>query len=260
MAFQNISKMPFAKGLQQQVIIYQVDTKDTVFNQTYTSTDSLKANAFFMVPAKYSTKQMSGRYAYTIKVNFSPYQKAILPEQSLSNNTAVKYFYVIADNINPLLEVTFDGKRIMNGEIVSAKPVINIISKDENKLNWQSDTSRIKIWLKKPNSTQFEVIDFDSFNVKYFPATNAQNLARAEFQPTQLKDGIYTLKVQSIDASGNWAAPTEYSIQFSVIGKSSSTHFYPYPNPFTSSMRFVFTLTGDENWQQHQRSGMGWYR
>jgi hypothetical protein len=246
MAFQNISKMPFAKGLQQQVIIYQVDTKDTVFNQTYTSTDSLKANAFFMVPAKCSTKQMSGRYAYTIKVNFSPYQKAILPEQSLSNNTAVKYFYVIADNINPLLEVTFDGKRIMNGEIVSAKPVINIISKDENKLNWQSDSSRIKIWLKKPNSTQFEVIDFDSFNVKYFPATNAQNLARAEFQPTQLKDGIYTLKVQSIDASGNWAAPTEYSIQFSVIGKSSSTHFYPYPNPFTSSMRFVFTLTGDE--------------
>ncbi|MDV7402940.1 T9SS type A sorting domain-containing protein, partial [Arthrospira platensis SPKY1] len=24
------------------------------------------------------------------------------------------------------------------------------------------------------------------------------------------------------------------------------THFYPYPNPFTTSTRFVFTLTGSE--------------
>ena len=246
MAFQNISRMPFAKGLKQQVIIYHVDTKDTVFNQTYTSIDSLKADEYLMIAAKTTSKNMSGRYAYTIKVNFSPFQKAILPEQSLSNNTAVKYFYVIADNINPLLDVTFDGKRIMNGEIVSSSPMIHIASKDENKLNWQSDSSRIKIWLKRPNSTQFEAINFDTFNVRYYPANTAQNLARAEFQPKQLSDGIYTLKAQSIDASGNWAAPSEYSIQFSVIGKSSTTHFYPYPNPFTTAMRFVFTLTGEE--------------
>src|SRR5690606_37110109 len=30
------------------------------------------------------------------------------------------------------------------------------------------------------------------------------------------------------------------------INKASATNFYPYPNPFTSAMRFVFTLTGTE--------------
>jgi flagellar hook assembly protein FlgD len=30
-----------------------------------------------------------------------------------------------------------------------------------------------------------------------------------------------------------------------VINESSITHFYPYPNPFSTSTRFVFTLTGN---------------
>jgi hypothetical protein len=33
-AFQNISKLPFNKNLQYEVIIYNIDTKDTVFKST----------------------------------------------------------------------------------------------------------------------------------------------------------------------------------------------------------------------------------
>ena len=58
--------------------------------------------------------------------------------------------------------------------------------------------------------------------------------------------GIYTLKVQSNDANGTKAGSTEYMINFTVINKASATNFYPYPNPFTTSMRFVYTLTGNQ--------------
>jgi hypothetical protein len=37
------------------------------------------------------------------------------------------------------------------------------------------------------------------------------------------------------------AGSTEYELEFTVVNKSSISHFYPYPNPFTTQMRFVFT-------------------
>jgi hypothetical protein len=69
------------------------------------------------------------------------------PEQYHFNNLAVKYFVVMRDNINPLLDVSFDGRYIMNGEIVSAKPEILIKLKDENKFLALNDTSVFRIYL-----------------------------------------------------------------------------------------------------------------
>ena len=46
------------------------------------------------------------------------------------------------------------------------------------------------------------------------------------------------------DKSGNSSSSKEYRIGFQVINKSTITNVLNYPNPFTSSTRFVFTLTG----------------
>ncbi len=244
MGFQNISKLTFAKNLKYQTLIYNLDTKDTVLNEIKLYPDSLRPDKNFMISTLLPTKTMKGRYAYAVKVNFDENNKSLIPELSLVNNSALKYFFVDEDKINPLLDVTFDGKHINNGEIVSSNPVITISSKDENKRNWQTDSSGIQIWWKRPNSSIFERINFDTFGVKFYPATSSFNLAKAEFAPKNLPDGLYTLKVQSNDANGTKAGATEYMINFVVISKASATNFYPYPNPFTSSMRFVFTLTG----------------
>ena len=244
--FQNISNLSFDKNLKSQVLIYNVDTKDTVFNSISNRTDSLKPTAFFLINTLKNTKNMRGRYAFAVLVNFDNNNRSVQPEMSLTNNSALRYFYVNEDKINPLLDVTFDGKHIGNGEIVSGSPVISISSKDENKLNWQTDTNGIQIWLKRPNSVNFEPINFDTFGVKFYPATSSYNLAKAEFNPKNLSDGIYTLKVQSNDANGTKAGSAEYMINFTVINKASATNFYPYPNPFTTSMRFVYTLTGNQ--------------
>jgi len=244
--FQNISDLSFDKNLKYQVLIYNADTKDTVYNSISYSADSLKPNAYFLINTIKNTKNMRGRYVFAVLVNYDQNNRAGQAEMSLINNSALRYFYVNEDKINPLLDVTFDGKHIGNGEIVSGSPLISISSKDENQLNWQTDTNGIQIWLKRPNSVNFEPINFDTFDVKFYPASSAYNLAKAEFNPKNLSDGIYTLKVQSNDANGTKSGSSEYLINFTVINKASATNFYPYPNPFTTSMRFVYTLTGNQ--------------
>ena len=45
------------------------------------------------------------------------------------------------DKVNPLLDVTFDGRHILDGDLVSAKPDILISLKDESKFLALNDTS-----------------------------------------------------------------------------------------------------------------------
>jgi flagellar hook assembly protein FlgD len=52
--------------------------------------------------------------------------------------------------------------------------------------------------------------------------------------------------VQAKDRSGNFSGAAEYKITFEVINKPSITHVLNYPNPFSTSTRFMFTLTGSQ--------------
>jgi hypothetical protein len=128
---------------------------------------------------------------------------------------------------------------------VSANPVVVIQSKDENQFLWQKDTSTFDLYIKRPGSTNFDLVKIGT-EALFFPATDRSNLARVEYRPADLASGLYTLRVQSRDAKQNNAGIQNYEIEFNVVREQSITHFYPYPNPFTSSMRFVFTLTGTQ--------------
>ena len=59
-------------------------------------------------------------------------------------------------------------------------------------------------------------------------------------------DGKYTLFVQGADRSGNVSGEIEYRVTFEIIRESTITNMMNYPNPFSTSTRFVFTLTGTE--------------
>ena len=59
-------------------------------------------------------------------------------------------------------------------------------------------------------------------------------------------DGKYTFMVQGLDKSGNLSGDLECRIQFEVIHESTITHMMNYPNPFSTSTHFVFTLMGSE--------------
>jgi len=156
------------------------------------------------------------------------------------------FITVVPDNTNPILDVTFDGNYILDGDIVSPSPFINITLKDENQFNFKDDTTGVNLFLKKPcEDCEFERISFSNPRVEWIPANESEDF-KINYQPENLENGIYGFRVQASDEAGNQAGAQPYSINFEIINESTVTNFYPYPNPFSSSVRFVFTLTGSE--------------
>ncbi|MEP2026979.1 MAG: C25 family cysteine peptidase [Reichenbachiella sp.] len=164
------------------------------------------------------------------------------------NNSArfPQYLMVNPDETNPLVDVSFDGIQIMDGDIISPTPSIEVHVNDDNSYLLLEDTVGINIYIKKPcEDCDFERIAFSSSYMDWSPATNEENF-KSTFTPERLEDGMYGFRVLANDASGNPSGIKPYEINFEVINESTITNFYPYPNPFSSSTRFVFTLTGSE--------------
>ncbi len=168
------------------------------------------------------------------------------------NNIASLNFHTRADRINPILDVTFDGRHIMNGDIVSTNPKIHISLDDENEHLWMdeaADTANFKVWLTDPDGNERRVYFRDGQGnpiMKWFPAKSAENVFRIEYTPELEKNGEYNLLVQAMDKSGNESGDIHYEIDFKVVQKSTVTNVLNYPNPFSSRTQFVFTLTGSE--------------
>jgi len=141
----------------------------------------------------------------------------------------------------------------MNGDIVSSKPLIRIKLKDENPFLAIDDTSDWQIFLKDPTGTSQKLV-FESSScsgpatefMKWCPSGSQGNTFSIEYNPSFLVDGVYELSAQATDASGNLSGSGSFKINFEVITKSTITEVINYPNPFSTSTRFVFTLTGSE--------------
>jgi len=72
------------------------------------------------------------------------------------------------------------------------------------------------------------------------------NKGKLHFKPGHLVDGDYTLRVQGFDFNGNPSGREPYEINFKVVNEVALSNVLNYPNPFSSSTRFVYTLTGAE--------------
>lgn len=165
-------------------------------------------------------------------------------EQYHFNNVIRSAVNIKADRINPLLDVTFDGIHIMNNDLVSSRPSILIQLKDENKYLALNDTSAFRIFLQEPGSSPKRI--YFGSNMTFVPAVLPNNSCQVILKPQLMKDGIYQLSVQANDKSKNLSGRNDYTINFEVQNESSITQVLNYPNPFSTSTRFVFTLTGSE--------------
>jgi hypothetical protein len=167
------------------------------------------------------------------------------PEEYYENNALNLNFNVKEDKIQPLLDVTFDGVKIMNGDFVSNTPLISVVLKDENRFLLKKDTSGMLLILNRPcQACVPERIPLNSPQVKVFPA-GRDNYFRIEYRPEKLENGNYRLAVQGSDVKGNESGSQFYQVDFQVSDQKTITHFYPYPNPFSTSCQWVFTVTGE---------------
>ena len=81
----------------------------------------------------------------------------------------------------------------------------------------------------------------------FTPASNAtDNKAIIEFNPIFTEDGVYKLLIQARDITGNQSGEYAYSVTFEVATREMISNVFNYPNPFSTSTRFYYTLTGSE--------------
>jgi len=195
-----------------------------------------------------STLRFLGPYTLNAEINPTNPDSTWIPENYVFNNRYSKLFYVEGDAINPALDVTFDGVHILDGDIVSPSPHIKIRLDDENPYLPVDDTSYFDVYLISPDNVQKRIpfIKNGAENMIFSPASLPSNKAEISFNGNFETDGAYKLVVQATDAANNRSGDNDYKISFEVINKSTLTEVMNYPNPFSSSTRFVFTLTGNE--------------
>jgi hypothetical protein len=169
-----------------------------------------------------------------------------ITEQSYFNNLMNIPFFVSSDLRNPIMDVTFDGRKIIDGDIISSEPLIVIRLVDENEFLLLDDSSTFTIELINPES-DIQKIEISDENVMFIPAVDSEkNEASILYRPVFEKSGIYKLRVKGEDASGNSAGRYAYEISFEVILENSISNIFNYPNPFSTSTQFVYTLTGEQ--------------
>ena len=204
---------------------------------------ALPADSSLTIPVDILTLGYAGTNTLLIDVNPNNDQ----PEQYRFNNLGQISFHVNKDNINPVMDVTFDGRRIINGELIGPEPEIVIELSDENKYLLLNDTGSFAVYLKMPDEEEKRIhfgLQADGSQMEFFEGTLPKNSAKIVYRPKLYKDGIYQLRAQANDKSGNLSGSSDYLVTFEIETKASISRLMNYPNPFTTSTRFVFTLTG----------------
>ncbi len=242
-AFKNVSDKDF-DSLKVKFVL--IDNSNVQHLLNVSKKKPLLSGDTIQVKYTFDTRNYNG--LNTFMINFNPdYDQ---PEQYLLNNFLYKSIYVKPDTYNPLLDVTFDGVHILNNDIVSAKPHILIKLKDDSKFLLLEDTSLIKVQVVYPDGT-VKSFSFNTDTLRFTPpsvsgGSSNDNTATIDFNPAFLEDGNYELRVTGRDASGNASGQSAYKVSFKIINKPMISNLFNYPNPFTTSTAFVFTLTGSE--------------
>ncbi|MFC3880377.1 C25 family cysteine peptidase [Algoriphagus namhaensis] len=233
--FTNVSNKNFLDSVQVNWTLRNVDSrKEEDFTRKI---PALKANESFTFRIDFNSVGNAGQNELLVFAN-----PRIQREQTYRNNQIDMgaYFVVEGDNSSSILDVNYDGVYIMDGDLVSPNVLITAVLKNEETLLFKKDTLGMEIFLKQDcDGCNFERVNFSNPNLNWTPASEDSDF-KVSFVPGPLADGRYTLRVVNEDS------PQPYEMSFEVVNESQITNFYPYPNPFSTSVRFVFTLTGSE--------------
>lgn len=233
--FKNVSKFNFLDSIQVDwKWINTVSKKVENFSKKF---PALKAGESFEFSLDFNSIGKAGVNELLVFAN-----PRIQQEQTFRNNQIDfgSYITVVADETTSLLDVNFDGIYIMDGDIVSPSVLVTAQLINDQTLIYKKDTVGMDIFLKQNcESCDFARVNFSNPNLTWSPASEDSKF-KISFLPGPLEDGIYTLMIANEDSS------QPYQITFEVVNESQITNFYPYPNPFSTSVRFVFTVTGSE--------------
>ncbi len=240
--FTNISDKQFSGQLTVRT---DVLTKNSGKNQSSSFfIDAPKPGQTTGISFNVDTKSKAGLNDISVFVN--PKE---IPEQYYDNNIVnlSDYLKVLPDLTAPTLKVRIDGRVIQNKDFVSNQPNIEIELSDDNPFLLKKDTVGVSIFLKSEcgsSSCPFAPIYFSRPDVTWSAATSTEPF-KVNFAPQSLTEGLYTLRVEGADASGNKSGVKPYEVDFRVSESTVLVLQSVYPNPSTSSFYFSFVLSGN---------------
>jgi hypothetical protein len=242
--FQNISDQAFSSPLKTRVNLRDVNSRAVVATALIDTPGLLAVGGTALVQVRLDVRNKFGTFVAEVVVN-----PRLQPEQNYSNNElTLDQFTVIDTNVPPTLDVAFDGRHILNGELVSSQPVINIQLSDESRLTHITDASAFTVSLRKPGQTGLPtLVNLNGSEVRFSVDSTKGSVARLIYEPAKtgpLPDGVYELRVQGRDPRSAYSGTQDFQVKFEVVNASQISNVYPYPNPIVSKARFVFTLTG----------------
>jgi len=210
-----------------------LDESDSSF---YSPTISIKKDSSSTISDVIYTASLLPSHNHTIKV----IAKTNSEEFFTNNNIISQSFYLARDSVNPKFNITYDGKDILDGDMISAKPKIVMSLSDEGPLPLQ------KSYLTITHSTetgQSEILDSNTVNLKY-SITNYPNSRLEVVWTPELEDGKHILEIIGKDASGNFFDTVSYKKVFYIHNQADIQNIYNYPNPFKNDTYFTFDLYG----------------
>ena len=255
--FENVSTVDFGTPLKALVELRDANRNNQVVKSVVlTLPRQLRADSTAELAVRLNVVGVFGQL--TPRVVFNPLPGAAgitsaLPElYHFNNELTLPPFAVVDANVPPVLDVAFDGRHILNGELVSPTPEIRIQLQDEDRLRRLRDAgSTFTLSLQQPGQPQITPVDVTGANVTFTVDSTSVPGSKATlvYRPGQngpLADGTYTLRAQARDRSAAAAGSQDFEVKFEVVNASTITNVFPYPNPVTSKARFVFTVTGQE--------------
>jgi len=194
----------------------------------------------------FDTRDFVGTNTLTVSFNTD----TSFTEDTYANNAYSTSFDVTGDFIPPVVNVTFDGNTITDGETVRTNPTIEVILEDYNTTFLKTDMEGMRIQLKHDTCFHEDgikecYVDVDENDITIVPATLTSDY-QLIYQPDTLFDGSYTLRVFGEDAAGNETV-YPYEISFEVLEQETLlSELSFFPNPCSSNCQFSLVMQSEQ--------------
>jgi hypothetical protein len=237
-SFRNMGKVAFDSS---EVVIRVYNSINELIHTINAQTPRIDIDSSLFRSDTISTDGLIG--AGRIVINYNPNKTPAEPEYG--NNTAIMSFYIKPFQSNALGDLRVDGRIIMDEELVSSEPEINLLVYQQDSFVFYDDVSYYELYLKYPGEDTFRTIDVFSPNIEFIPAQKTGAYHSLIYNSPGLENGTYEVKaiIKNPVISGR---EDEVKARFKIVNEVAVSNVYFYPNPFTTQAQIVYTLTGND--------------
>ncbi|MGB9696173.1 MAG: C25 family cysteine peptidase [Ignavibacteria bacterium] len=154
------------------------------------------------------------------------------------NNNLVTRIIVLGDTTKPVMEITYDGVKVIDGDFIQRFPNITLKFYDNGKMVVK-DTSNIKVKLDG-KYVPYYLNGLPNPELQLILPTN--NLQATVVYKPRLSDGEHRFDYIAFDNSGNYADSISHLLV--VNPNLAIVSLYNFPNPVKNSTTFIFNIAG----------------